>query len=90
MPKDQGPGASVKDPEVYERLREEGASKEKAARIANASAARGRSQVGHRGGVARDYEDRTVEQLRSRAKELGLSGYSGLRKSELIDLLRHH
>ena len=36
--KDHGP--SVKDPEPYERLREQGESKEKAARIAN-EAARG-------------------------------------------------
>ena len=34
-----GPGTSnIKDPEVYEALRREGASEEKAARIANASA----------------------------------------------------
>ena len=32
-----GPGtSSIKDPEVYEALRREGASEEKAARIANA------------------------------------------------------
>ena len=33
--KDDGPGPSVKDAETYEALRREGASKEKAARIAN-------------------------------------------------------
>ena len=90
MPQGKGPGPSVKDPEVYEKLRDEGASKEKAARIANAAAAEGRSTVGQRGGEASDYDDRTVEQLRTRAKELGLSGYSDMRKSELIDLLRNH
>ena len=90
MPQGKGPGPSVNDPEVYEKLRDEGASKEKAARIANASAAEGRSTVGRRGGEAGDYEDRTVEDLRSRAKELGLSSYSDMRKSELIDLLRNH
>jgi hypothetical protein len=37
MAKDHGP--SVKDDELYEKLREEGESKEKAARIANAKAA---------------------------------------------------
>ncbi|THG34933.1 Rho termination factor [Glaciibacter flavus] len=87
------PGArnnSLKDPDLYETLREEGNSKEKSARISNAAAARGRSAVGRKGGDADDYEDRTVEELRSRAKELGLRGYSGKRKGELIDLLRNH
>ena len=40
-----GPGTSnIKDPEVYEALRREGASEEKAARIANASARDGRDE----------------------------------------------
>ena len=42
------PGPSVKDDETYEALRDEGASKEKAARIANASANTSRSAVGRR------------------------------------------
>ena len=84
------PNPRIKDEELYESLREDGASKEKAARIANAAAKEGRSQLGRRGGDAEDYEDRTVEELRDRAKELGLSGYSDLRKAELIDLLRNH
>lgn len=88
MPRQQRP--QLKDPELYERLRDEGASEEKAARISNAAAKEGRSEVGRRGGKAEDYEDRTVGELRERAKELGLSGYSRLRKSELIDKLRNH
>lgn len=75
---------------MYEKLREEGNSKEKAARISNAAAARGRSSVGSKGGHAEDYEDRTVDELRGRAKELGLSGYSKLKKAELIEKLRNH
>lgn len=81
-------GTSIKDPELYERLREQGASQEKAARISNAAARDGRSEVGRRGGDAADYDDRTVPELRRRARDLGLDGYSRMRKSELIDLLR--
>jgi putative protein kinase ArgK-like GTPase of G3E family len=46
--------------------------------------------VGRKGGKSGDYEDWTVEQLRKRAKELGITGYSGKRKSELISALRNH
>jgi len=87
----QGRGAnSLKDPELYEELRDDGASKQKAARISNAAARDGRSKVGERGGKSGDYDDRTVADLRGRAKELGLSGYSGKRKAELIEMLRNH
>ena len=66
MPAKKSPGPSVKDPELYEKLRREGNSKEKSARIANAAADEGRSKVGKRGGEAGDYEDRTVKELRAR------------------------
>ena len=89
MPSGRG-ASSLKDPELYEALRHEGASKEKAARISNAAARDGRGAVGRRGGRADDYDDRTVAELRSRARELGLTGYSRLRKGQLIDLLRDH
>lgn len=80
----------LKDQELYEKLRDEGASKEKAARISNAAARDGRAKVGERGGTAENYEERTVSELKSRAKELGLSGYSEKNKSQLIDMLRNH
>lgn len=89
MPAGRG-GNSLKDPELYEKLRDEGASKEKAARVSNAAARDGRRAVGRRGGNAGDYEDWTVAELRGRAKELGLTGYSNLRKAALIDRLRSH
>ncbi|MHA3684648.1 DUF7218 family protein [Leucobacter sp. HY1908] len=88
MPQNKTP--QLKDPELYDRLREDGASEEKAARISNAAAKEGRSEVGRRGGKAEDYEQRTVRELRGRAKELGLTGYSALKKSDLIRLLRDH
>ncbi|MEV0246821.1 Rho termination factor N-terminal domain-containing protein [Nocardia sp. NPDC050712] len=80
----------LKDQELYEDLRRQGDSKQKAARISNAAAAQGRKSVGKKGGRAGSYDDRTVEELRKRAKELGLRGYSGKRKDELIDQLRNH
>ena len=90
MPGTRSRQSSLKDPELYEKLRDEGASKEKAARVSNAAAARGRSAVGRKGGESGDYDDWTVDRLRNRAKELGLKGYSGKRKGELIDALRNH
>ena len=88
--KRKDPGPSVKDDEVYEALRDDGASKEKAARIANAAAGSSRSDVGERGGEAADYDERTVDELRERAAELGIEGRSSMSKDELIDALRNH
>lgn len=87
---DDGPGPSVKDPELYEALRDDGASKEKAARIANAAAATSREEVGQRGGEGGSYEDRSVDELRKRAAELDIEGRSSMTKAELIDALRNH
>lgn len=82
--------SSVKDEEVYDALREDGASKEKAARIANASADKSRSEVGRRGGEAGSYDDWTVDDLRQRARELDIEGRSTMTKDELIKALRDH
>lgn len=83
---------SLKKPEMYEDLRKKGASKEKAARISNAAAQKGRSKssVGAKGGEAGSYDDWTVADLRRRAKELGLSSYSDQKKAELVKRLRQH
>ena len=81
---------SLKDPELYDKLRQQGASEEKAARVSNAAARDGRSEVGRRGGESGSYEDWTVLRLRRRAKELGLKRYSNLRHEELVELLRNH
>jgi hypothetical protein len=80
----------VKDAELYEELRDEGNSKEKSARIANAAAARGRSAVGRAGGEPGSYEDWTVADLRRRAAEIGVEGRSTMHKAALIDALRNH
>lgn len=88
MPRKKGPGPSVRDPEVYEAFREDGASKEKAARIANAAAATSRSEVGRRGGRAPAYEEQTKADLLERARELEVAGRSRMTKAELIEALR--
>jgi hypothetical protein len=80
-------GNSVKDDEQYEALRREGASKEKAARIANAGS---RSETGSKGGKAGSYEDRTKDDLMQQAKKVGIEGRSSMSKQELISALRNH
>lgn len=86
----QDPGPSVKDKDLYETLRDEGNSKEKSARIANAAANSSRHEVGERGGEAENYEDRTKDELLERAQELDISGRSSMTKDELIKALREH
>jgi hypothetical protein len=82
--KDHGP--SVKDPDQYEALRDQGASKEKAARIANSD----RHQTGKKGGQSGSYEGWNKQDLEKRAKEIGIEGRSKMSKDELVDALRNH
>ena len=83
------PNSSIKNEKMYEDLRKEGNSKQKSARIANAAAARGKSSVGRKGGKSGSYDDWTVTDLKKRAKEIGLSGYSNLSKDKLINKIRN-
>lgn len=80
MAKDHGPG--VKDDKLYEDLRDEGMSKEKAARIANARAA---GTLDH---DSTRLEDRTKESLYDEAKKIGIEGRSDMTKDELIKAIR--
>lgn len=86
MAKDHG--SSVKDDKAYEALRDDGASKEKAARIANAKAGGGKPS--QKGGKASKYEDQTNDQLNKKAAEVGIEGRSKMNKGELADALRNH
>jgi len=76
---------SIKDDDKYEALRDEGMSKEKAARIANAG-----DEASERGGESAPYEDWTKEELYDKAQEVGIEGRSDMDKEELIDALRNH
>lgn len=80
------PNPSIKDEEQYQALRDQGESKEKAARIANTD----RQSAASRGGRAGSYEDWSKDDLYERAQEIGIDGRSDMSKDELIDALRNH
>ena len=84
------PGPSVKNKDQYEKLRDQGNSKEKAARIANASAGQGKKTVGRRGGKAGSYDDMSKQELYDRAKKVGIAGRSSMTRSQLVNALRNH
>jgi len=75
---------------LYEALRDEGNSKEKSARIANAASNTSRSKVGRKGGKSGSYDDWTKSELVKRARELDISGRSSMSKGELVEALRNH
>ena len=75
-------GSSLKDRELYEELRDDGASKEKAARIANAQAA---GTLDHK---STRLEDRSKDELMDEAKEIGIEGRSKMDKDELVKAIR--
>jgi hypothetical protein len=87
MTKNHGP--SIKDDDTYEALRDEGMSKEKAARIANAQA-NDEMSPSEKGGKASPYEEWSKEDLYERAQEIGIDGRSDMTKDELIAALRNH
>jgi hypothetical protein len=84
------PRAQIKDEKQYQKLREQGESKEKSARIANASAGSSRSRVGKKGGKSGSYDDWSKQDLVRRAKEIGIKGRSTMSKAELVKALRNH
>ncbi|AVR45468.1 Rho termination factor [Christiangramia fulva] len=82
MPNKETP--QIKNEEQYEKLRDKGMSKEKAARIANTK------NSGKKGGKSEKYEERTKQELYEKAKEVGIEGRSNMSKKELINALRNH
>lgn len=80
MAKDHGP--TVKDDKLYEDLRRDGASKGKAARIANAKAA---GTLDHRG---TELDDRSKADLLAEARKIGIAGRSKMSKAELAEAIK--
>lgn len=88
-----GGNPSIKNPEIYEALREQGASAEKAARISNAQARygdKGPNAPSRKGGKSPKYEEWKREDLYAKAREIGIPGLSRASKPKLIDALRSH
>jgi len=83
------PKAQIKDEKTYRKLRKKGESKQKAARIANASAS-SKSAVGRKGGKSPSYADWSKQDLVKRAREIGIKGRSTMSKAELVKALRSH
>ena len=82
MTKDHGP--QIKDDATYEALLAKGASREKAARIANAKA---NGSLDHR---SDRLEERTKDDLYEEAQEIGIAGRSKMNKAELVAAIRDH
>ena len=77
-------GAQIKDDGLYEELRKQGQSKEKAARIANAKA---KGSLDHK---STHLEDRTKDDLMAEARKIGIEGRSKMNKDALIKAIRDH
>jgi hypothetical protein len=84
------PRAQIKDEKTYQELRDQGESKEKSARIANAAANSSRGTVGRKGGRSGSYDDWSKQDLVKRAREIGIKGRSTMTKAELVKALRDH
>ncbi|WP_425049928.1 DUF7218 family protein [Psychromarinibacter sp. S121] len=78
---------SIKDEKLYDDLREDGMSKQKAARIANAKA-NDDMHPSEKGGKQPPYEKWSKDDLYSRAQELDVENRSQMTKDELIEELR--
>ncbi|PRD48660.1 DUF7218 family protein [Sphingobacterium haloxyli] len=75
---------SIKDDKKYDALRDQGMSKEKAARISNTP------DASKKGGRANPLDDRTKAELLKEAKKIGITGRHKMNKSTLINAIRNH
>lgn len=82
MAKDHGP--QIKDDALYEELRKQGNSAEKAARIANAKA---NGSLDHR---STKLDERSKADLLAEARKIGIAGRSKLDKAGLAKAIRDH
>ncbi len=82
-------GKQIKNDSVYEALINQGNSKEKSARIANAQA-NPEMHPSKKGGKAQPYESWTKAELYKRAQTLTINGRSNMNKAALIEALRSH
>ncbi|MAQ86285.1 MAG: Rho termination factor [Maritimibacter sp.] len=80
-------GSSIKNEKLYDDLRDEGMSKQKAARISNAKA-NPDMHPSKKGGKQPPYEQWSKDDLYSRAQELEIENRSQMTKDELIEALR--
>ena len=78
------PSSQIKNEKLYDTRRDEGASKEKAARIANAQAA---GTLDHKG---TRLDDRSKDELYDEAKDIGIEGRSKMDKDDLVEAIREH
>lgn len=69
----------------YEALREQGMSKEKAARIANSDP---KEMANNRKNPGQSYEEWTRDELYAKAREVDIPGRSSMSKGELVKALR--
>ena len=83
MAKNHGP--TVKNDKQYEALRDQGASKQKAARIANSDT----KATSRKGGKHGKYEEWSKDDLEKQARKVGVEGRSKMNKKELADALRN-
>lgn len=74
----------IKNEDQYEALKDQGYSKQKAARIANTPGS------GKKGGKSSQYEEKTKDELYQQAKKVGIKGRSKMSKKELIKALRNN
>lgn len=74
----------IKNEDQYEALKDQGYSKQKAARIANTP------DSGKKGGKSSQYEEKTKDELYQQAKKVGIKGRSKMSKKELIKALRNN